>query len=257
MLPYWLLPKQSKTSIDLKKLLAQIQPDTGYSRYANHYEPEKPVTLTPFNFDPNTLDENGFRRLGLREKLIHTLLNYRNKGGKFYNKESLQKIYGLHPDEYKQLENFIQISKQQVGGFSYIKKEIKPIDINQADTTAWIQLNGIGSKLALNIIHYKEQLGGFVNISQVKEAYGMTDETFLKIKPYLKFKPVRIQTLNLNQATLQELNQHPYLKGPLARQLVDYRRDHDYKIDNLLQIKEIELINEEIFRKIVPYLSLQ
>ncbi len=100
MLPYWLLPKQSKTSIDLKKLLAQIQPDTGYSRYASHFDPEKPVTLTPFNFDPNTLDENGFRRIGLREKLIHTLLIGQVVGIKKRNnnqRANRQRLHGQNP----------------------------------------------------------------------------------------------------------------------------------------------------------------
>ena len=49
--------------------------------------------------------------------------------------------------------------------------EIKPkpvaIGINSADTTAFISLPGIGSKLAQRIINFRNKLGGFVKIEQV------------------------------------------------------------------------------------------
>ena len=122
--------------------------------------------------------EAGFRRLGLRDKLVSTLLNYRNKGGKFYNKESLKRIYGLYDDEYKQLEPFIEIrnSKKE---YNTKPKENLSIELNSADTTQLIKLRGIGSKLSMNIIGLRTQLGGFARVEQIKEVYGISVQAII------------------------------------------------------------------------------
>lgn len=257
-LPSFQKDKTYVSSNELNRLMALIELDSVneinlYSSKENY----KPSILTPFKFNPNVLDEAGFKRLGLRDKLVATLLNYRNKGGKFYNKESLKRIYVLHEDEYKQLEPFIDIPDSYNNHFEQKPKEIISIELNSSDTTQLIKLRGIGSKLAMNIIRYREQLGGFARVEQMKEVYGISEETFVKIKGSLHINLSLIKKLNLNAATLYELNAHPYLRGDLARALVDYRKLHNYKIDNLNQINEIPLINDEIFRKIVPYLQVE
>ncbi len=249
---------KTNSEINLKFLMAQIQIDSNLSDgYSNSFlNKGQDTKLTPFKFNPNTLSEDGFVKLGLREKLVKTLINYRNKGGKFYNKESLKRIYGLHENEYKQLENFIDIPSSYANDFVSKPKQIISIELNSADTSQLIQLRGIGSKLSMNIIKLREQLGGFVRTEQIKEVYGISDETYQAIKPSLHINKALVKTINLNAATLYELNAHPYLRGDLARAIVDYRKIHNYKIDNLDQIKEIPLINEEIFRKIVNYLRV-
>jgi DNA uptake protein ComE-like DNA-binding protein len=108
----------------------------------------------------------------------------------------------------------------------------------------------------MNIVKYRIELGGFTRVEQLKEVWGISPETFDMIKGNCHVNSKSIKKINLNEATLAEINVHPYLKGEIAKALVNYRKQHNYKIDNLLQIKEIELINDEIFRKIVPYLKL-
>ena len=111
-LPFYIQPNKNNISNELNDWMATVKFDTSNSfAYASKQDKIIASKLTPFAFDPNTLDEKGFRKLGLREKLISTLINYRNKGGKFYNKESLKRIYGLQDDEYKQLAAFIQIKE--------------------------------------------------------------------------------------------------------------------------------------------------
>jgi competence ComEA-like helix-hairpin-helix protein len=118
-------------------------------------------------------------------------------------------------------------------------------------------LNGIGSKLAMNIVKYRTQLGGFVRVEQLNEVYGITPETFQKIKGNCKIDLSVVRSLNLREVTFAELNNHPYLKGELAKAIADYRKSKNYQIDNITQLKEIQFINDEIFRKIAPYLIIQ
>ena len=47
--------------------------------------------------------------------------------------------------------------------------DIQSVDINTADTTAFISLPGIGSKLAARIVNFRDKLGGFYSIDQVGE----------------------------------------------------------------------------------------
>ncbi|RYD77100.1 MAG: helix-hairpin-helix domain-containing protein, partial [Sphingobacteriales bacterium] len=85
------------------------------SRYNN--QPEKSKGQL-FYFDPNTVSEEGWKKLGLRDKTIATILNYRNKGGKFKQPEDIKKIWGLFPDEAERLMPFVNIAASN-GGPSY------------------------------------------------------------------------------------------------------------------------------------------
>lgn len=261
LLPQWAVNNNTNNLSKLDEMLAQLQVDTSanhqnYSRIESR-ETAEPQKLTPFMFDPNTLDEAGFLKLGLREKLVATLLNYRNKGGKFYNKESLKRIYGLHPEEYAQLEPYINIPGSYDSKSTNKTKTVITVELNRADTSQLVMLNGIGSKLAMNIVKYRTQLGGFVRLEQLNEVFGITPETFQKIKGNCKIDLSVVRSLNLREVTFAELNNHPYLKGELAKAIADYRKSKNYQIDNITQLKEIQLINDEIFRKIAPYLIIQ
>ena len=69
----------------------------------------KQTSVVMFHFDPNKAPFEDLVRLGIREKVAHTIINYRSKGGKFRRKEDLKKIYGLSIHEYTRLADWIQI----------------------------------------------------------------------------------------------------------------------------------------------------
>src|SRR5215203_3492201 len=186
-----------------------------------------------FHFDPNTLSIEGWRKLGLNEKTITTIINYRNKGGKFYKRGDLNKIWGLPKGFYDHVENYITLStidinrKEKFTPYKYETKEKKSwnIEINTADTLALIELPGIGSKLAMRIINFRDKLGGFYLPEQIRETYGLADSTFEKIKPYLHVS-VPAKKINVNAAAKDELKMHPYIKWNLANAIVEYRTQH-------------------------------
>ena len=49
-----------------------------------------------------------------------------------------------------------------------------------------VRFPGIGAKLASRIIHFRGKLGGFYQIEQVGETFGLPDSSFQKIKYYLR-----------------------------------------------------------------------
>lgn len=218
-----------------------------------------------FYFDPNTASAADWKRLGLRDKTISTIQNYLSKGGHFYKPEDISKIWGLHEDEVQRLLPYVQIAakennyaKQTYEPKSFDKPKYAPsvIDINTADTTALIVLPGIGSKLALRIVNFRDKLGGFYKAEQVGETYGLPDSTFQKIKTRLTVSNAAIKQFNINTATVEELKVHPYIKYNLANAIVQYRTQHG-SFASVTDIKQIMLVTEEIYSKAAPYLKVQ
>lgn len=223
-----------------------------------------------FYFDPNTLSAEGWKKLGLREKTIGIIQNYLNKGGHFYKPADLQKIYGLFPNEFERIEPYIRIEnterqnslayKQSNENFSSDNapslpktSRYKNVDINSADTSSLISLPGIGSKLATRIVSFRDKLGGFYSIDQIKETYGLPDSSFQKVKQYLSISNASVKKININTATKDEMKMHPYIKWNLANAIVEYRNQHgEYK--TVEDIKKIMAVTDDVYNKIAPYL---
>ncbi|MEI7501554.1 MAG: helix-hairpin-helix domain-containing protein, partial [Bacteroidota bacterium] len=68
-------------------------------------------TLVPF--DPNLITTAEGLRLGLSERQMQNLLNYRAKGGHFYRKEDLKKMYTLPESQYQELEPYIILPNKE------------------------------------------------------------------------------------------------------------------------------------------------
>jgi DNA uptake protein ComE-like DNA-binding protein len=131
----------------------------------------------------------------------------------------------------------------------------KVVDINKADTTVFMALPGIGSRLAACIVKYREQLHGFYSVDQVAETYGLPDSTFRKIRKWLVVKDTCIQRININKATIEELK-FPYISYNLANAIYHYRQQHgDYK--SLQDLQKIVLVNDSLLNKLSPYLSVE
>jgi competence protein ComEA len=216
-------------------------------------------------FDPNTLDDEGWIKLGLREKTIHTIRNYLGKGGRFNKVEDLKKVYGLRADDYLKLKPFVRIENNGAGTtrteteseereHGNKPRSFQAVDINTADTSAFISLPGIGSRLALRIINFRDRLGGFYSVNQIGEVYGLADSIFQKIKQYLIAGNAAIKKIDINTATIDELKAHPYIKYAIAGPIISYRNEHG-PFSGIEDIKKVMAVTSEIYDKIAPYLT--
>src|SRR5258705_3873991 len=242
-----------------------------YDKPKSNYDESNSAKGELFYFDPNTISVAEWKKLGLRDKAIQSIETYLSKGGHFYKPEDLQKIYGLHKDEYERLAPYVKIETKSLAANeqfvpSKTKDEIQPaknyaahytaIDINNADTIAFISLPGIGSKLAARIVTFRDKLGGFYSIEQVRETYGLPDSTFQKIKQWLKLDNASVKKININTATVDELKAHPYIKYSIANTIVAYRNEHGL-FSKIEDIKKVMAVTNELYDKIVSYLSVQ
>ncbi len=156
---------------------------------------------------------------------------------------------------------------QNLGTFMINKKELyllnsitvplktTPFNINQADVAELSAISGIGKVFSNRIIQYRNLLGGFVSSSQFEEIYGLKEEVYSQLANSVFIDLESIETINLNEVSLDELKQHPYFNWTLSNAIVNYRYHHgDFKSKS--NIKKIHLVNDEIYRKIAPYISV-
>ncbi len=268
--------RTSKTSVadnDFSEFEKQIQAwESSISRddkqYSNVYNDlDAPAyssaksKLNPFPFNPNELDAEGWKRLGLTDKQTKSILNYRQKGGEFRIKSDFAKMYTISKEEFAVLEPFIQLpekpqQKPDYSASSYEKKETVRVEINSADTAALKKVRGIGPAFALRIVSYRSRLHGYVSIDQLKEVKGIDSLKFAEISPYMFVNPYLVRKININTVTFDELKSHPYIGYNIALSLINYRKQHgDYKV--LTDIKKSALVTEDVYKKISPYLTVQ
>lgn len=237
--------------------------------YQNYYQPSEKNYVKTFKgelfyFDPNTATAADWQRLGLRDKTIATIQNYLSKGGKFYKPDDIGKIWGLHADEVQRLLPYVQIAAKEnnyppknyeTKTYEKPERSYTAVDVNTADTSAFIALPGIGSKLAQRIINFRDKLGGFYKTEQVAETFGLPDSTFSKIKPRLVLSNATVKKFNINTATVDEMKTHPYIRYNIANAIVQYRSQHGNFI-SVADVKKIMMVTDDVFNKVAPYLSL-
>lgn len=232
-------------------------------QYPDH-RPSQSAPISLFDFDPNTLNKAGWQKLGIKEKTIATIQNYLTKGGHFHKSSDLKKIYGFSKEDYQRLEPFIKIESLNTDNNNHATKFLSKdsrrrpptysvIDINEADTSAFIALPGIGSKLAIRIVNFRERLGGFYSIDQIGETYGLADSTFQKIRQYFDLGHTLVRKININSASIEELKSHPYIGYKIANPIIAYRNAHG-PFAKLEDIKNVMAVTDEIYKKLVPYL---
>jgi len=236
----------TKTDSSLSEKLTVIEIPRESSGFSNStYEHTAEIDISKiqhplFPFDPATASFEDLIKLGFPPKTANILINYRTKGGRFFKKEDVKKIYGVTPALYAEIEPYISIAKDNnfsnSPNQSWEKKSLTPsiIDINTASIEQWKALPNIGDYYANKFVKTREGLGAFVSIDQIKETYGLADSTFQKIKPFLKISKGTIKKININDASIDEIRNHPYILKWQADDILKHRPI--YGLDDLFEL---------------------
>lgn len=232
--------------------------------------PDKEIVkhkIAPFQFDPNSLDEAGWKKLGFTEKQATGILKYRDKGGRFRKKEDLKKLFVVNEEIYKLLEPFIEISETRVEPDQRTEAGDKPsysstnsttryqVELNSADSAELVKVYGIGPATARRILRYREKLGGFFSAEQLKEVAGIDSARFEMIKDGVFADGDVVNKIEINLLSVTELRQHPYIDYYIAKAIVDRRIKKGF-YTSPDELREIPLIYEALFMKLSPYISI-
>ena len=180
-----------------------------------------PRRVENFRFNPNTVSLEDLQRLGFSEKQAQAIDNYRQKGGRFRRPGDFAKSYVVSDSVFARLEKYIDIPK---------------LDLNKADSTALLDLPGIGPWFAGRIVSYRESLCGFSSIEQLLDIKNFSWERLDGFRDLVTLsKPEPYPLWSLPE---EELRKHPYISSAEAHGIVLYRDHHKKEalsVDGLLK----------------------
>jgi competence protein ComEA len=211
-----------------------------------------------FSFDPNTASFDTLINLGFEVKEANTLINFRNKGGKFRQPEDIKKVYGIEEGKAEKLIPFVKVAtgtKEEVRINIYPQQK-QLLDINSCDSASLVRLPGIGPVLSARIIKYRHLLGGFVTTDQLKEVYGLPEETYNIIRRSLFADTVTVTRINVNSADYRELARLPYFNKYEVTAILKYR-ELKGRITEISDLIENKIITEEKAIKVKHYLTFE
>jgi len=165
------------------------------------------------SFDPNTATIEELITHGLSTYAANNLKKYISKGGVIYKPQDLLRIYGVDSATYYKLLPQVNIKEGQEKEQSYkssiikdtvfspdytstnyneeypsksdTKKAITQLNINIASKEELITIPGIGPVISKGIVGYREKLGGYLNLTQLMEVYGVSEDSYNSISKYL------------------------------------------------------------------------
>lgn len=189
-------------------------------------------TIYPFN--PNFItDYRGFI-LGMSTEEIDRLLAFRKENKYVNSAKEFQRVTQVSDEWLNQYSAYFKFpdwvtnpkGKREYVDFNKPKEivPIVPICINSATLEDLQKVRGIGPYYADKILKEKEKFGGFVAIQQLKFIYGISEETVNELYRYFKvINSPTIKQLNVNEASINQLKELPYMNYYIAREVVKYR----------------------------------
>jgi DNA uptake protein ComE-like DNA-binding protein len=229
---------------------------------ADEETPRKPEAEV-FPFDPNTVSIAELLRLGFSEKQAMTIEKYREKGWKFRTADDFGKVYVVDSSLFKKLKPYISIPPsdhpwQRQAAITDSLKKVREniiVELNTADTLELVKLKGIGRGYARRIAAHRTLLGGFMNIEQLTDIYGITPELVESIRPQVRIDTMLTKRIYLNMISYNELKMHPYLTDYQARAII-YHREKVGNVDNMSTLVDKKLLDPKTFEKIKRYIVL-
>ncbi len=128
------------------------------------------------------------------------------------------------------------------------------LELNTADTTDLQKIPGIGPTFSKRIVKYRNLLGGYADVSQLAEVYGIDEEKYTALAPWFTVDPTRIQRLNVNRLPEDSLRRHPYIDYRQAKLIVRLRRQPN-GLTGWHDLTLVEEFTDADRQRLKPYLS--
>ena len=209
-----------------------------------------------YPFNPNFITDYKGYRLGMSVLEIDRLLAFRKQNKYVNSPQEFQVVtkvsdsllnaispYFKFPDWVNNKKEFKNFNKYPNAAFAK-KDKVVIIDINKATQEDLIKIYGIGEAISLRILKYKESLGGFVSMEQMKDVWGLSPEVIDNLNSHFKVLVTpNVKKIDINNASIKELSQFPYFNYQLAKQIVTFRSmNGDFKnSDDLTKIKGLSI----------------
>ena len=258
----------SENAIDFSLFETQIE---------NFNNSEEVIEAEQFYFDPNTASENDFKRLGLSQKAINSILNFREKGGKFKTAEDFQKIYNISETEFNFVRDFIVINNKNnsfynKNKYSKQKQDIKLYNFDPNTATKEDFLNfGLKEWQADQIINSREKGKVFRSADDFSKVYGLKKEQYDQLKDYIEISETFVNQaitennhtstkdkniiLDINSATAADFQKLQGIGPSYAERIIEYRKKLGGFV-NIEQLTEVYNFTPEMLEDIQNQLDI-
>ena len=130
--------------------------------------------------------------------------------------------------------------------------DIVRLDLNRCDTGDIVVVPLFGSKRAARLVEYRDKLGGFYSLAQVREVYVLQDMDVSHMEKYFYVNSGDVRKININTATYKEMVSHPYFDAYLTKTILHYREQHG-AIHSLEELQQVTHAYPELMEKLRHY----
>jgi DNA uptake protein ComE-like DNA-binding protein len=156
----------------------------------------------------------------------------------------------------------------------YKKRNQNRLDINLADSAELASLKGIGPILAKRIINFRESRNGFSYVGQLQQVYGLSNDVYRDIEPYLFVSPITAPSFNpeiastrsnilqkneiplvidINLASAEDFEKLPGIGKILSQRIINYRNSIK-GFETVDELKAVYRLEEEVIAQNREYL---
>ena len=193
--------------------------------------------MKPFN--PNYISDYKGYLLGMSVAEIDRLHAFRAKGSFVNSATEFQRVTKV-PDSvlmiiapYFKFPDWVKRDIKK-------KSKVKVLDMNKASAKDIVRVIDGNWQLANRIVKFRKRLGGFLEMSQLDDVYGMSPKTRDLLCRHFRLKSIpEIKKINLNLADLSELTSIVYINDSLAIEIIEERLLRD-GFQNLDELKYVE-----------------
>lgn len=226
---------------------------------------------------------------GITKAAAHAILAYREEYGRFANTAALLYVEGIPQSMAVYLMEHTYVVPEETETAAPriftdptapsptepetepVTEILFPIHLNEAGEEALCALPGIGKSLAAAIIAYRDSIGGFTSIEQLKDVPGIGESKLSAIRHLLYLPPPpeteppkteappdttvpEIPVIELNTTTKEELMLLPGCTSELADSIL-HLRDLIHVFSNPLEVLYADGVTDEMLIQWMPYLT--
>ena len=254
------------TSVQLSpEDVAELEAFATLTKERKTRQEEVRTSVQSFPFNPNTADSMTLLRVGLKPWQVKNLMAYRRAGGRWKDADDFKRLYGLSDEEFQRLRPYVQIppavkevyftehDRARQDSLHHLRPEkftqLTVLDLNTVDTLTLRKIPGIGVGYSRSIVSYRERLGGFVSVAQLKDIEGLP----ARIEEWFSVEEqVAVRTISINKSDFKTLVRHPYLSYEQVKVITTHIR----KYGSLRSWKDLQLYPEftpQDFERLTPY----
>lgn len=213
------------------------------------YSPKKPkaseIARPPIDINSATYSDL-ITISGIGDFYAKQIVEMRQRYGGFVRASQLLDIYGMTDEKFERIRPYISVDTSLV---------LDRVELNSADSLSLSALYGLTPSDVSNIIKYRDRLGGFYEMSQFPEVYGIGKQDLESLKWRTSIDTSLVIFLDVNNITFKQMIRHPYIGGyentKAIFRFLDYGGISDW--EEFLSIPNLEIKQKHLLHKYIVF----